>query len=453
MSSPMGIIKEYLVSLGFEVDDPSYRKINDTINDLSRTVQDHTGGMAANYVKAGGIIAGALASVGVATVGLLRQIADADMEYQKFGLRMFMTRDAAKEMKIATDALGESLDDIAWMPELRERYYDLRRQARGMGTPKEQEKELRYLRDIRFEFTRMKVEATYGMQWIGHHLFKYLSGPITKAREGLKKFNDWIQEHMPEWTEKIARIIATLYNVGDSVFRVFAKVLEGLGRVWNIMPGWAKGVSAALTLAFAPIAPAYKLLGIVLALLEDFFAFKDGRKSSTTLAPIWETMIDMVDKLTWNIVLATAMVENFFAVLSGGGRSFSDVWGDVQSAWSDTKGPEKFGPPKPPTKTQEKNSDMRKSWAYKVPMLGNLMELGARQREEMEARGYQAASPPVPSAAGGGDTTINMGGVNVEITQPGASPQQVQDAVTQAIKSEMSKETSRNTRDLTGALQ
>ena len=46
MAAPIDIIKEYLVGLGFQVDQNSFNKIQQTIKDLGKLVEIKTAGMS-----------------------------------------------------------------------------------------------------------------------------------------------------------------------------------------------------------------------------------------------------------------------------------------------------------------------------------------------------------------------------------------------------------------------
>lgn len=288
-------IKEYLVGLGFSVDQPTYRKFKQTLDDASREVESHTADWAKSYVRAAVTITTALTGITVATAGLLEKISQADLEYKKFALRMYMGADAAKKMKIATDALGESLDDIAWIPELRQRYAALVKQEGQMQPGGDFEQQMKRLRDIRFEFTRLRVEMVYGSQWVGQYLMKYLNSPISSFHGWMQRLNDYITEKMPIWTEKVARFLTTMVNLGGSAWRALTNIGEAIKNLWDRLPDSIKkkGLLAALLgFAFLPgPLQAVRILTTLIALVDDFYAYIDGRKSSKTLAPIWRNLL------------------------------------------------------------------------------------------------------------------------------------------------------------------
>lgn len=406
------VIKSYLVSLGFDVDMSTYDKFNKALLSAEQKVEKHTEGLSKSFIKSGAVVTSALASIGFATIGLLDKIANADLEYKKFAMHMFMAKDAAKQMKIATDALGESLDDIAWMPELRSRYFDLMRQEKSMETPKDADRQLKALRDIQFEFTRMKVEMVYGMQWIGYHLYKYLEGPLKNVKESLAKMNDWIQIHMPDWSAKIAEGLAFVMNIIGSFIRLVGNVWDGLVKIWDGMPEWAQGIAVALGVAFAPISPMIKIISLLLVLLEDFFGYLDGRKSSTTLAPIWSALVWTIDKIVRGLVAASVLVANIFesnVTPAGQRKSFSQNWDDAVNAYNSIPG---FQGPDSKIAAGVQN--------YK---------------DTVSAGNSQAFVPSLSSGSSStaGDLTFNVGGVTVNVGGSKATPEEIHGAVMRGV--------------------
>ncbi|MDQ9774969.1 hypothetical protein RF263_09275, partial [Acinetobacter baumannii] len=71
------------------------------------------------------------------TVGLIRGVVDADMEFKKLGQSMWITKGSAKRLSIALKAMHASVDDVAWVPELRRRFFRLSREVSRYGTPED----------------------------------------------------------------------------------------------------------------------------------------------------------------------------------------------------------------------------------------------------------------------------------------------------------------------------
>jgi hypothetical protein len=299
MPSQADVIKEYLVSLGFQVDNDALNKFKDSLENLSKMLQEKASSMSKAYIIAATEIVSALLTVTTATALLLDKIAQADLGYQKYALRMYMARDAAKELKIVTDAMGESLEDIAWNPELSQRYKGYMAEARGMETPKNAEEQLKYIRDIRSEFTRLKIEITYGMQHVGMYLFKFLQEPIVGSKLGMKELNDYIQQHLPEIARTIAENLAIVINFGRDLWKILKDCGSGAKYLWDTLSD--KGKANAVLLVFAGLIAATGPLGRLLAaltLLQDFYKFihnEEGREKR--LDPYWEKLFFAIAKV------------------------------------------------------------------------------------------------------------------------------------------------------------
>ena len=301
------VLRSYLISLGFEVDNAAYNKLKDTLQKLNELTAAKTESMTASYVKASTLIVSSLSVIGFATVDLLDKISQADLGYQKFAMRMYMARDAAKEFKIVTDAMGESLHDIAWMPELTARYRTLMGEARGMALPSDAEGQLKYLRDIRFEFTRLKVEATYGMQQVGYYLFKYLIEPIAGTKLGMKEINDWIQAKLPEIANKIAFWLSRLFTLAKSAGWAIKELFDTFKKLWDMLPAWGQallafGAIVKLVFMAGPIGRALIVLNGLIFLIDDFYHHLKGEDN--TLGPIWDAIDKKVEKISKGIYLA-----------------------------------------------------------------------------------------------------------------------------------------------------
>jgi hypothetical protein len=243
----VNVVKEYLVSIGFSIDKGQYDKFNGTINSITEVVTKHTEGMTKQFAKAGAAIISAYASVGTAALTLMDKMATADLGYQLYAVRMLTSVDAAKKLKIATDALGHSLDEIAWNQELREHFKELveiqKTMQTGLGT--NYESNMKGIRDIMFEVTKFKVEMGYLGQGIASSIFKAFGGEGTFL-DKLKEWNTWIIEHLPQIRNKINEYLipilkdfwAILKNigiVGKELFNVFADFIGVLSGDDKIM--------------------------------------------------------------------------------------------------------------------------------------------------------------------------------------------------------------------------
>ena len=152
-------LESYLVKLGFSVDEPSATKFRDTMSMAESQVTAHTSGMAKRVLEAQGAIVGAFVSISSAIIGTVDKAAMADQGYRLLGLRMMMTTESARKMDIITKALGASMGEIIWDPELHQRaqelFGDMDNMTKSLGLGFESG--MRGVRDLRFEFTAMVI--------------------------------------------------------------------------------------------------------------------------------------------------------------------------------------------------------------------------------------------------------------------------------------------------------
>ncbi len=458
MANPADILKEYLVSLGFQIDSEAYRRFTDTVNKTTEQVTKSASEMAKGFAGSATVVTTAFAAIGFGTVELFSKIAKADMEYQKLAMHMFMSKDAAKDMKIATDALGESIQDIAWNPELRSHYNELVKQQREMRTPGDASGQLRMIRDVEFEFTRLRVTATRAFEWVGYYLFKHLAGPIKQIKESLTSITDWLQLNMPQWTEKLASMLSTIIEVGGSVVRFLMDILSGLKQIWDIMPGWGKAIAAALLVATSPLAAWTAAITAVILLIDDFYAYIDGRKSSKTLAPIWNVLVKTMDYVIKSIVTTLALLDYLYDKLSGDSRKLklsdviSDAWNN--SGFSQTiKGPSSTAPDKTPVTTGSLGNVLARASSgiadAKTGMFNNL-KFGMGNYQAMAGQSYQNNSATTKNES---NVNIDVGGVTVNVPNTNATPMDISQAVTDGINNSFNKKTFMNIRQLSGAMK
>ncbi|HEX4065109.1 MAG TPA: transglycosylase SLT domain-containing protein [Acidobacteriaceae bacterium] len=218
------VLQSYLVKLGFATDTVGLARFNTTLRDAAGLIRVNAGSIAADLLKMQGGIVSAFAATGAAALGLADKVAMADQEFRLFGLRMYMTQSQAKTLKIAMDALGQPLENIAWDSELRGRFNQLvddqKRLQEGLGP--DFEEQMRRIRDIRFELTRMQVEGQYlGMNVVENLMKAFGTGPDDLLAR-LQKINDWVIENMPAISQKIATGLLPVWKdmknvLGDTV--------------------------------------------------------------------------------------------------------------------------------------------------------------------------------------------------------------------------------------------
>lgn len=248
------VIKSYLVSLGFQVEHSELRKFENALrNATSQVAAATTGanGIAAMFVKTGAVVTGVLSAIAAGTVGLMDNVAQSDLGLQVWARRMYMSTDAARSLKTATDALGYSLEDIIFGPrELQERFAQLMKDQKelqkevGPGF----EEQMRKIRDVRFEFTRLQVGIQYLSMAVVKDLSKALFGDEDSLEKKLRDLNEYLIRHLPEIAQSISNYVAP-------ILKDFGAVLSDLGHImktidWRAIADDMVAISHALAAFF-----------------------------------------------------------------------------------------------------------------------------------------------------------------------------------------------------------
>ena len=298
------MIQEYLVGLGVRLDRPGFAQAESTINRLDHTVETATGNMARNFVRASAMIGTAVAGVTASVFGLMKSAASQDLAMQKLSRQMMVGKDAAWTMKAATDALGESIQDIMLTPELMGRFEKLTADGRKMQIGGDFAETMKNFRDLTFEFTRLKQEVSYAMTWVGYYLMKYLNRPLTEAREKFRSFNDMFVKNMSVWTEKAARMLVYIINVGRHFLTLVVDIGKALWRMWESFPRGVKIAAAALAgltlvLRANPLTRMLLLVGSLLLLIDDYYGHMEGKQSA--FGKYWDKLNEYIDtaKVKW----------------------------------------------------------------------------------------------------------------------------------------------------------
>lgn len=301
-------IDEYLLKLGATVDTAGLNRFQNALREASVAVDKVSTAMAGSFFKAQTEILGGFAAIGGAALGLVDKVAMADQEFRLFGLHMYMSKDAARSLKVAMDALGQPMENLMWDPELRARTRQLIADQRSMAPTGDFDEQMRKIRDVRFEFTRMEVELKYlGMHVVQDFMRALGLGPDTLLAR-LRGFNDWVTHHLPEIS---ARLVNTFLPVWKDIKEVFYATGEAMRSVAN---------------AFADIVGLLTGDSAILKATDTFDKFGEAvHKVSHIFAVFAETLDNVVDLLAH---LVSALVH-----LSTG--QFKAAGTDLQAAVKD----------------------------------------------------------------------------------------------------------------------
>lgn len=296
MSSPLEVIKSYLVSLGFSVDKNSYDTATRTIESAGESLSKFAGDTVKNFGVAGATVTSFLATAAVGIGKFLSGLGEAQIQYEMLARQMWTTQENAEAFNTTLKAMGVSLQELYLSPTLMKQYQELHAEAFQMMPPSDFQKQISLVQSITFEFKRMKLEATYSLQWIGYYFIKYMHGPLTSIHQLLQKLNDSMIKGMPTWTKVIAQVMVWVTQLFGTVVQTFQYAWKAITDLFNMIPKKVKEVGAVFLALGVLIksGPVGIIIGLLL-LLNDFYTYLKGGHSE--FAPLWAGIMGFYDRL------------------------------------------------------------------------------------------------------------------------------------------------------------
>ena len=237
------VLKSYLVSLGFAVNQPQFRQFDTALKDAAGLVSFRSAGMVRDLLKWQGVIVGAFAAITGGVVGLADHVAESDQQWRLMGLRMFMTKEQARKLDIGMKELGASMAEIAWDPELNQRFLELShlqdQLAAKLGANFNED--MRAIRDLRFEFTKLKVTLEYLSFKLAAGLFEKLGLTSDSISAKIEKLTTWLSNHLPEASSKLANTLLPLLGDAWEIFKNLGHELLAVGDAFSNVIGALTG--------------------------------------------------------------------------------------------------------------------------------------------------------------------------------------------------------------------
>jgi hypothetical protein len=231
-------------------------------------------------------------------------------------------------------------------PELFARYKQLTVDGAKMMPGGDFKQTMKDFRDLMFEFTRLKQEASYALNWVGYYLMKYLQRPLADIKEKFRTFNDMVIKNMSVWTEKIARGIYYVLEVGRHFLVFLTDVGKHLKNMWDSFPDGVKKAIVAITalqavLSAGPLGRAIMLISALLLLIDDYYGYMEGKDA--LLGKYWDKLNNFLDTAKQKYEELKATVEpywdKFIGYIEQAKKWFDELMKSIDE-WSSSTGAE-----------------------------------------------------------------------------------------------------------------
>lgn len=298
------VMKEYLVSLGFNVDRNKLSDALDVVKLGEGKISSLVSKMSTSLGKGTAGIVTMIASAVVAVGKFTTSVAEADMATQNAANSMWMNVDAYRVTQNAVESLGYSMNElstIARNPELTNRFSELVELGKQTAAPKELDSMLKKVRDVTFEFDKMQVIAKNGIRQIVYYFLKYLGVDLDNMQNKLASVNKFLQENLPKIAAAIAKVLYYIYRVGKAIGYVISLGAKLIGGIYNFMkkfPSTFKvfiGTISAILLAINPVLTIILAgLSAIILLIDDYMTWQRGGKSY--FGDSWKKVEDFIEK-------------------------------------------------------------------------------------------------------------------------------------------------------------
>ena len=289
-------LKEYLVKLGWDVDELGLKKATDALGSFESKAGSLGSRFVSSFKTAGAAVGSFLVTANVGIAKLLSGVADADLATERWARRMWTTEEQARSFLTALDAMDASFEDVFYMtPEEFRNMQELQSLANSLKAPDELNETLKLIRDIGQEANKTKVIFNYATQWVVYYMGRYLGREITDIRDAWASFNDYLVDKLPYLTERVAYFFTIIYKLGKTVVETISRLKNVIVELFDEMPDGAKKGAAAIAgfLAVLKTGPIGIFMAAILALLlllDDFYTWQRGGKSA--FGDSWQKLTD-----------------------------------------------------------------------------------------------------------------------------------------------------------------
>lgn len=278
------VLTEYLIALGANVDERSFRQFQQQLNRAQSAVQKTVKAMD-GVIKGTKVYAAVLTTAVVGLGKFSLSLHDTANRYEDMAKAQKKSVNEIVAQEYALKAMGKTLDEVNKNDRLKKTYEQLVLIGEKTGLPATG-KGRQMLSDFLLEFDRAKVVSMSLMQHINAVFLEKIARPLKDLRDTVRDMREKIMLNMP----KISSVVGTglsyivrlfsagVRGIGDliSLFQSLPDVIKrtalGFGGLWAVMKA-------------SPITWIMAGLTALLLLLDDFYVHKQGGK--TLLGDLW----------------------------------------------------------------------------------------------------------------------------------------------------------------------
>ena len=220
-------------------DATSFAKLGYTLKDATKMVEGFSTASISSIFKMEAAFVGAFGAIGLGLVALADRTAMADQSYRLLGLRMLMTKQSARAMQMSLDALGATLDEVAYDPELNKRFQDMYEQVIQMQEKLGPtfDKNMKSIRLLKDQYKIFGMEVELAVAGAVSKAFQSLGYSEDEVLQKFKDFNREIQDNLPWISEQISSVFVPAWNDAKTVLSDTGDIVKMLTQRFMTLVG------------------------------------------------------------------------------------------------------------------------------------------------------------------------------------------------------------------------
>lgn len=296
-------MKEYLVKIGWDVDEQGFRKSIGIVNSLVGRLSGTALGVASSVVKGTGLVATALITVNKTLGNIIETTAELDIQTERLAREYWTTEQNARSFSTALEVLGHDMNDMLYMTrEEYEQFIELNRLGRTLEAPKELDDYLKKVRGLNFEISRLRTIFKYGTRWVTYWISQFTGQDVETFTQKLRNLGDYIIKNIQPITKAIAKFFEVFYRLGKAGIKILSVLGKALIWVVDLLDSQiarAILVIGVLTkvIMMSPLTMFISALVMLLLLIDDYMTWKRGGDSALDWSKFDETITGLNEQL------------------------------------------------------------------------------------------------------------------------------------------------------------
>lgn len=235
------ILESYFVKVGAAPDLNSFKDLGKALWKAGLNVATFSENSANAIAELGVQTVKTAATVSLNLIKMADSTAQVDQSYRLLGMRMLMTKESFRAMQMTLDQMGVTINEVAMdlTGELAKRFQYLNDENLRLGVTlgTSFDEITRRMRLVRDEATRFGNELQIGMWSVITKTFEKLGYSEDDVLNKFKDFNNYVVDHIPEWTQDITNALTPAWQDFVSVVKEGKSDLKEFGKEYIHLTG------------------------------------------------------------------------------------------------------------------------------------------------------------------------------------------------------------------------